>query len=256
MEEVSAWSTAIRYKLQLEEMHATLCQVNMDLPYEVLLEGEETYDGLDDELYELILFRQRGASDRARAIAVFYDCVDMVQQIKDKFSDLLATRYACGLPGTEIQIASTPPTCSAKSPTTLTSPTSTTLDSTSITVTSSLIVLLKTTSMMAISPSAAARPVITASSAQRGGLLEQADMARGQEEGLPSGVDCANHLCLGALTSRGARGLEEGRGLCAEFVERFHKDGDEVTVVGLTDGDLAADDVTTNAKRQLRWKQQ
>ncbi|GBG83262.1 hypothetical protein CBR_g36877 [Chara braunii] len=122
------------------------------------------------------------------------------------------------------------------------------MDSTSITVTSSPIVLLKTTSMMAISPSAAARPVITASSAQQGGLLEQADVARGQEEGLPSGVDCADRLiCLGALTSRGARGLEEGRGLCAEFVERFHKNGEEVTVIGLTDGDLAAEDVATNA---------
>ncbi|GBG70759.1 hypothetical protein CBR_g8057 [Chara braunii] len=246
MEEVSALSTAKTHKLQLEEMHGTVCQVNGDLPYEVLQEGEEAYDGLDDELYELILSRQRDVSDRARAIAIFYDCVDMVQRIKDKFSDLLARRYVCGLPSSEIQIASTPPTSVAISTTTLTSPITAMLDSTSSSVTSSPVVLPKMTSMTAVSPSAVARSLSAVSSVQPWGLLEQSAVARGQEEGLPSWVDCADRLCLDALTGHGGRGPEEGRGLCAEIVERFHKADDDNTVVGLTGCDLAANDVVTN----------
>ncbi|GBG67278.1 hypothetical protein CBR_g88567 [Chara braunii] len=91
-EEVSALSIVIIYKQQLEEMYAALCQAHGDLPYDVLLEGEETCDGWEEELYEQISFRQRDAIDKARAIAFFYDCVEMLQQVKEMFAGLLARR--------------------------------------------------------------------------------------------------------------------------------------------------------------------
>ncbi|GBG62735.1 hypothetical protein CBR_g31752 [Chara braunii] len=227
-EEVFAWSIAITYKLQLEEMHATLCQARVDLLYEVLLEGEDIYDGLDDELYELISSRQQDAGDKEPAIAVFYDCVEMVQRIKNKFSDLLARRHTRDLSSTAIQIATIPPASFTTSPTTLTSP----------------IVAFTTTT----SSSAAATSLITASSVQQGGLLEQAGEVRGQEpqdEGLPSCAECADQICfdVNALTNCGGRGLEGGRGLCAGIDECVYKDDAQNAVVGLSDCVLAADDM-------------
>ncbi|GBG69222.1 hypothetical protein CBR_g3921 [Chara braunii] len=255
MEEVSVLSTAITHKLQLEEMHATLCQSNGDLPYEVLQEGEETYD----ELYELIFSRQRDASDRAKAFAVFYDCIDMVQRIKDKLSDLLAKRSVCGLPSSETQIASTPLTSLATSTTTLISPTTAILESTSGSATSSTAVLAavppstvarsqsavspvtsSSAVLAAVPPSTVARSQGAVSPVQPWGLSEQDDVARGQEEGLPFWVDCADRSHLDVLTGHGGRGPEEGRGLCAAIVEQFHKVEDDDTV------DLAAGDVVTN----------
>ncbi|GBG79206.1 hypothetical protein CBR_g28923 [Chara braunii] len=89
-EDASALSTVITYKQQLEEMYAALCQADGELPYEVLLVGEQTYDGWADELYDLISLRQQDATDRTRAMALFYDCMEILQLVQDTFADLLA----------------------------------------------------------------------------------------------------------------------------------------------------------------------
>ncbi|GBG69688.1 hypothetical protein CBR_g4518 [Chara braunii] len=154
-EEVSAFSTVITYKQQLEEMYAVLCQANGELPYDVLLEGEETYDGWDDELYDLISLRQQDATDRAWAIAVFYDCIEMLQLVKDTFADLLARRGAGGFPDTEMRTESIAPASVTTSPTTPFSPTIALAALVSTTTTSSVVNMDK----LSISSSAVTAPM-------------------------------------------------------------------------------------------------
>ncbi|GBG83707.1 hypothetical protein CBR_g37508 [Chara braunii] len=228
-EEVSAFSTAMTYKQQLEEMLAALCQVNGDLPHDVLLEGEETYDGWDDELYELISLQQRDAIDRARAIAVFYDCVEMLQQVKDMLAGLLARRHAGGLPGSETRTASTasrslitssislilaalPSTAVTASLTA-----STTTVSSKVTTASAIATQLESTTAMLLSTTS-----MEVASSNDPGCVWQREMfaqghaLRGLEEGQPLYVEFVD-LKLG-----GRETFEEGQGFGG-----FHKNDDE-----------------------------
>ncbi|GBG74353.1 hypothetical protein CBR_g18764 [Chara braunii] len=247
-EEVSAFSTVITYKQQLEEMYAALSQVNGDLPHDVLLEGEETYNGWDDELYELISLRQRDAIDRARAIAVFYDCLEMLQQVKDMFAGLLARRHAGGLPGNyETRTASATSTSDSLITSSI-SPILAALPSTagtslvvgtvslsiaSIAVTASLTASTTTLSSKVTTVSAMATQLesttamlLTTTSMEEASsndpgcfwqreMFAQGHAPRGLEEGLPLYVELAD-LKLG-----GCKTLEEGQGFGG-----FYKNGD------------------------------
>ncbi|GBG90034.1 hypothetical protein CBR_g50127 [Chara braunii] len=239
-EEVSALSTVILYKQQLEEMYVAMCQAHGDLPYDVLLEGEETCDGWEEELYEQISFRQRDAIDRAWAIAVFYNCVEMLQQVKDMFAGLLARRHASGLPDTETWAAAAAATSSTTSSTTPISSTTaiTALISTTITSTEvNTVVLPTTTSTTITSLSMAAMPSNILGCVQQRELLERADDAWGLEEGSPPCVGFADRLRSNALRWRGCKGLEEGQGPCGE-----NDDVDGLCDCSFTAGDAASND--------------
>ncbi|GBG68653.1 hypothetical protein CBR_g3194 [Chara braunii] len=155
-EEVSALAVVMTYKQQLEETYTVLCQANGDLPCDVLLEGLETYDGWDDELYDLISFRQQDANDRARAMAVFYECIDILQQVKDTFAARLATSRASGPPDTDIRTTSTVPTTSI---TPLTTPISSTAITAALTLTTSTLPVVSTVSLPTPATAVTASPI-------------------------------------------------------------------------------------------------
>ncbi|GBG65094.1 hypothetical protein CBR_g49457 [Chara braunii] len=233
-EQVSALSIVIIYKQQLKEMYAALCQPHGDMPYDVLLEGEETCDGWEEELYEQISFRQRDAIDRERAIVVFYDCIEMLQQVKDMFAGLLARRHASGPPDTETWTASTAATPLTTSSTTLISSTTATTALSSASTTSTVVntdILPIMTSMTTTSLSIAVTPSSNQGCVQQWELLEQAHDAWGREEGPPPCVGFADRLWSNALMWRGCKGLEEGWGPCGEIDDRFHDDAIAKTTV-------------------------
>ncbi|GBG59322.1 hypothetical protein CBR_g32334 [Chara braunii] len=243
-EEVYALSIVIIYKQQLEEMYAALCQVHSDLPYDVLLEGEETCDGWEEEIYEQISFRQRDAIDRARTIDVFYDCVEMLQQVKDMFAGVLVRRHASGPLDTETWTASTATTPSTTSSTTSVSSTTAITARSSTTTTSTVVntvILPIMTSMTITSLSIAATPSSNQGCVQQWELPEQAHDAWGLEEGPSPCMGLADRLRSNALMWRSCKAFEEGRGLCGEIDKRFHDDDDDDTVDGLCDCSSTAD---------------
>ncbi|GBG91918.1 hypothetical protein CBR_g54013 [Chara braunii] len=229
-------------------MYAALCQGHGDLPYDVLVEEEETCDGLEEELYEQISFRQRDAIDRARAIAIFYDCVEMLQQVKDMFAGLLARRHASGPPDTGTWTTSTTATPSTTSSTTSISSTTAMTALSSTTTTSTVVntvILPIMTSTTITSLSVAATPSSNQGCVQQWEQLEQAHDAWGLEEGPPPCMRLADRLRSNALMWCGCKGFEEGRDPCGKIDERFHDDDDDDTVDGLCDCSSTADDAAT-----------
>ncbi|GBG41542.1 hypothetical protein CBR_g74514 [Chara braunii] len=224
-EEVFAQTVVMTYKQQLEEMYTVLCQANGDLPCDVLLEGLETYDRWDDELYDLISFRQQDVDDRARAMAVFYDCVDILQQVKDIFAVRLATSRACAPPDTDVRTASTPPTTSITPLTTPISSTAITAALISTTVTLPVVnTVLLPTPVTAVTASPIASSTRLPSSAtmvpivatQTGAASPALSIATSTPM-ISLSIEMAPSNCPGCVCQRelfvpgsDARGLEEG----------------------------------------------
>ncbi|GBG91498.1 hypothetical protein CBR_g52454 [Chara braunii] len=143
MQADSALFIVTLYKQQLVEMHALLSQEYGNLPDDILLEGEGTYDGWEEELHEQISLRQVDANDRAQAVIALYECAGMLTQVKDMFTGFLARRDVGGPPGELLSSEgqdSVTWTASTTSATLTTSTTSTTATRETLTITTPTIV--------------------------------------------------------------------------------------------------------------------
>ncbi|GBG68886.1 hypothetical protein CBR_g3584 [Chara braunii] len=231
-------------------MHAALCQADGELPYDVLLEGEQTYDGWDDELYDLISLRQQNATDRTRAMALFYDCIEMLQLVKDTFADLLVRRCVGSLADIEmwtelitpasVTTTSTTPISPASAALVLTTSTSSVVNKDKVSIPTSAVTAPVTASIPISSFSApmtihtstlllskGETPSVNSGWAWQRELFAQGRAVRRWEEGLPLHVEIMDRLRLSVSKLGGCQTLEEGQGFDGGFEVRLQENDED-----------------------------